>query len=102
MEAGPDSGEALRPWLHLARRSGSLAVGHRAVREALKRGRCHLVVRASDAGESLRRLETGRVPVLVLGDRALLGGWLGRGEVAILGLTDHNLAAGALARIGSG
>jgi len=102
VEAGPDAAEALRPWLHLARRGGSLAIGHRAVRMALRRGSCHLVVRAGDAGESLRRLDTGRVPVLEIGDRVLLGGWLGRGEVAILGLTDRNLAAGALARIGVG
>ena len=93
---------AVLPYLHLARRSRSLAVGHDAVKHALAKGRCKLILMATDAGGSMRRLETGRVPLLELCDKQELGGWLDRGEVSILGITDPHLAAGILKRLDTG
>ncbi len=90
------------PYLHLARRSRSLAVGHVAVKQGLQKGRCKLILRAMDAGGSLKRLETGRVPVLELSDKRELGGVLERSEVSILGITDPHLAAGILKRLDDG
>ncbi len=93
-------GELLLPYLHLARRSGSLALGHRAVKQSLSKGRCALLLLASDAGASLRRLETGDTPLLELSeDRRHLGAWIGRGELSILGITSVELAAGMLAKV---
>lgn len=94
--------KSLLPYLHQARRAGSVALGHRAVKQCLARGRCALILRARDAGESLRRLALGRTPLVELADREALGAWLGRRELAILGITDPGLAAGMLARLGRG
>jgi ribosomal protein L7Ae-like RNA K-turn-binding protein len=90
--------EALAPYLHQARRAGALAIGYRAVKQSLSAGRCALLLLATDAGASLRRLPAGATPLLELGDRHTLGAWAGRGELAILGVTDRALAAGMLAR----
>ena len=94
----PDSPpeEVLRSFLNLARKAGRLAIGHHAVRQALGRGRCHLLIFASDAGASLQRLDRGDLPVLRPADKTTLGEWLGRSEVAILGLTDPHMAGALL------
>jgi len=88
----PEAGEALVPYLSLARKAGSLEIGFRAVRRALHRGRVHLLILATDAGASLSKIDTGTLPVISPADRATLGAWLGRKEIAILGLTDPHLA----------
>jgi ribosomal protein L7Ae-like RNA K-turn-binding protein len=90
------------PYLHQARRSGSIAVGHQAVRRDLQRGRCKLILLATDAGGALKRMETGKVPVLTIGDKQSLGDWLDRREVSILGISDPHLAAGIMRRIQAG
>lgn len=90
---------ALLPYLHLARRSGAMALGHSAVKQSLAAGRCSLVVMARDAGASLRRLDTGDTPRLELADRRTLGDWVGRSELAVFGLTSRELAAGVLKRL---
>jgi ribosomal protein L7Ae-like RNA K-turn-binding protein len=96
-----DTFELLLPYLNQARRKRSLELGQEAVRRALAQGRCRLLFLAADAGESLRRMKTGQVPVIELGDRQRLGDWLGREQVAVLGLTDADLAAGILKRLRS-
>ncbi len=100
-EPGPTLAAVLA-YLHLARRSRSLAVGHVAVKQGLKQGRCKLILMATDAGGSLKRLDTGRVPVLELSDKREIGGWLERSEVSIMGITDPHLAAGILKRLDDG
>ena len=97
-----DAGHSLAtilPYLHLARRSGSLAVGHSAVKRCLSSGKCRLVIMAVDAGGSMKRLDLGSVLTLNLGTREELGGWLDRDEVSILGLTDPNLVTGITKRM---
>jgi len=89
---------ALAPYLHQARRAGALALGYRAVKQALAAGRCALLLLARDAGDSLRRLPRGATPLIELADRHALGAWAGRSELSILGVTDPDLAAGLLAR----
>lgn len=91
----------LRAALHMARKSGSLLIGFRAVRQALHRKQCKLLLFAEDAGGSLLRMETGEVPVLRTVDRGTLGAWMGRKEISVLGLTDPNLAQ-AVSRAGEG
>jgi len=85
-------GEVLLPYLNLARKGGSLEIGFRAVRRSLHRGRCHLLIMATDAGASLAKMETGNILILRPTDRVTLGGWLGRKEVSVLGVTDPHLA----------
>ncbi len=87
-----DLREALLPYLNLARKSGGLEIGFRATRRSLHRQRLHLLILASDAGDSLLKMDFGRVPILRLVDRITLGEWLGRKEVSILGITDPHLA----------
>lgn len=89
---------ALAPYLHQARRAGALALGYRAVKQALAAGRCALLLLARDAGDSLRRLPRGATPLIELADRHALGAWAGRSELSIVGVTDPGLAAGILAR----
>lgn len=100
MEPGPEAvAGAILPYLHLARRGANLVLGYRAVKQGLGAGRISLLIMAQDAGASLRRLETGKTPLLELADRQTLGEWLGRQELAILGVTDSQLAAGMLAKV---
>lgn len=85
--------------LGLARRGGFLALGDRATCHALQLGRAKLVVVAGDAGTAIRRrvcrlAELNGVPLVVWGNKALLGMLVGRPECAVLALKNSNLARG--------
>ncbi len=91
-------------YLGLARKGGNLAVGREAVRETLRHRSAALIVMSRDAGLALVRLMTrsGReaeVPLLVCGSKVDLGNALGRGETAVVAVTDAGLADAVL-RIG--
>jgi len=86
------SKEALLPYLNLAKKGGSIEIGFRAVRRSLHRKSCKLLILATDAGESLLKMDLGRLPILRPADRRTLGAWLGRKEISILGITDPHLA----------
>lgn len=83
--------------LGLARRAGKALVGTRSVREGLTSGDVELVVLATDATENARKRlgveRTADVPVRTAADRTSLGQAVGRGPVAVLGVTDAGLAA---------
>ena len=96
-----DELELALPYLHQARRKRSLAVGQEAVKRSLSRGKCRLVLLALDAGNSHRRMKIGSVPIVELADRRRLGAWLGREDVAIMAVTDPDLAVGILKRLRS-
>ncbi|MDX1578825.1 MAG: hypothetical protein R3266_10075 [Gemmatimonadota bacterium] len=70
-------------------------VGTKAVKAAGRRGRVAALVVAGDAAESavarLGRL-ADEVPRLSVGTRTALGRALGRGEVAVVAITDRRLA----------
>lgn len=79
----------------LARRAGELVVGFDQVEEWLRRGRCGLVLTASDgSADGRRRIEAlaGVVPVLDPFDRAELGSAVGREEAVHAGIADRGLA----------
>lgn len=93
-----------RRWLErlgLERKSGRLALGHDQVRAALKAGKAHLLLEASDAApdtaKKMRALATaiGSVPVVALFDREELGLALGRDNVVHAAL----LGAGSASRL---
>ena len=97
------------PWglLGLARRAGRLAAGDHAVRYALQAGRAALVLLARDAGGACRRRFTGLagragVPLVTYGSKAELGAVAGRGECAVLAVTDPGLAAAVRERLPGG
>lgn len=97
--------EEIRGLLGLARRARSLTVGSRETRAGLRRGRVSVMLVAGDGSPRdrdrlLRAAEESDVPAFVLGTRAELGEAVGRATVAVLGVTDRNLAAGVLDRLG--
>jgi ribosomal protein L7Ae-like RNA K-turn-binding protein len=90
--------------LGLARRAGRAAVGTRAVLTAARSRRLEALVVAHDASpNALDRVRgaSRRVPVVKCGTRETLGLALGRGPVAVVGVTDREfarrIAAGVLA-----
>ena len=94
---------ALEPKLHgligLALRSRRVALGRAACRQAAERGTLHVLIVASDAGVSAERDSgvTAAVPrVRCELDKRELGRRAGRMELALLGITDPDLAAGVL------
>ena len=89
----------VQSFVGLARRSGSVALGRSACRRAAHQGKLRLLVLAQGAGASVVR-DSGAaegVPVLQSElDKEQWGQQLGRGSVAVLGITDVDLARGLL------
>jgi ribosomal protein L7Ae-like RNA K-turn-binding protein len=90
--------EKIRRLLGLGARARTVTIGSRDTRAALRRGAVGLVLLAEDGSardrERLLRLaEEVKIPVHTLAvDSILLGEWVGRGKVAVVGVTDRNLA----------
>jgi ribosomal protein L7Ae-like RNA K-turn-binding protein len=83
--------------LGIARRAGSVVVGTRRTREALRRGGVALVVIAADAAagqvakvEGLIRAQG--LPRVRMGDRSALGRAVGGPPVSAVAVTDRRLA----------
>lgn len=85
--------------LGLCKRAGKLSAGDDAAAEIIESHGARLVLLASDAAENLSRRmlrlaeESGCVALTVPFQKAELGQALGRGESAVLALTDLGLAA---------
>jgi len=84
--------------VQVAARTRGLAVGAEAVADALDRQRVPLVIVAQDAGSNAKSLADeaaeGPGPVVrTYGNKASLGAWLGRGEVAVLAVVEFRIAA---------
>ena len=91
--------QRLQGLLGLALRKRAVAFGRTACRRAAERGRLHLVLVASDAGDSA--LRDGAVPATVPSlrvplDKTELGHLTGRAALALLGITDPHLSAGLI------
>ncbi|MCA9754108.1 MAG: ribosomal L7Ae/L30e/S12e/Gadd45 family protein [Gemmatimonadetes bacterium] len=84
--------------LGLGARARSLSLGSRETRAAMRRGQVHLILLARGGSprdqERLERLaEEEGVPLgLLTVDADGLGEWVGRNRVAVIGMTDRNLA----------
>ena len=81
--------------LGLARRAGRVAIGARSVDATARRGRLAVLLVAGDASENaISRLgrEARAAPRLTVGSREQLGRAVGRGEVAVAGVSDPSLA----------
>lgn len=93
--------------LGLARRAGQLAVGTRAVREALADGSARAVVLARDAGENALDRLSGplgrrRPSIVRSAGAAEIGAALGRERVVAAAITDPGLAEALVAGARSG
>ena len=92
-------GAKVESFLGLARRAGALTFGRTACRRAVLAGRCRLLVIALGAGSSVEK-DSGAgslVPVLMSElTKEELGQRLGRASVAVVGMTDVDLARGLL------
>ena len=87
----------------LARRAGELVAGFDQVADWLRRGRCGLVLTASDgSADGRRRIEAlaGDLPVIDPFDRIELGHSVGRDEVVHVGMADGRLANQLLEELG--
>jgi ribosomal protein L7Ae-like RNA K-turn-binding protein len=98
--------EKIQGLLGLARKAGSVLIGSRETRDGLRRRTVRLVLVASDGSPRDRqRLERvareSRTPLVVVGTREELGQGVGRGPIAVVGLTNANLAAAVRARLDS-
>jgi len=93
--------------LGLARRAGSLVAGSEAVKGAARSGSLRAVVFARDAStNAVHRIEPSLlrqgVRSSACGDRAALGAALGKGPIAVVGITDAALARTVLDRLEAG
>jgi ribosomal protein L7Ae-like RNA K-turn-binding protein len=91
--------------LGLGHRAGSLVVGVDGVRDAVRTGRCRLVVFAADASpralEKVEGLRAARgVPRMTGPGAAALGARLGRPPVMVVGVRDPALVRGLLRAAG--
>ena len=90
--------------LGIARRAGSLIAGSEAVKDAARSGSLRAVVFARDASaNAVRRIapsvERQGVRWSACGDRTTLGASLGKGPIAVVGITDASLARAVLGRL---
>jgi ribosomal protein L7Ae-like RNA K-turn-binding protein len=86
--------------LGLARRAGVLLIGRNACKRAAVQGRVALLILARDAGGSAARdagADAAQHTLQCDADKVELGRWVGRSSVAVVAVTDANLAAGILA-----
>lgn len=88
--------------VRLARRAGEIAVGVRLGREAVRAGRAAAVLVADDLGPGRRerlaaRCREAGVPIYGGWTKDGLGELTGRPAVAVLTITDRNVAAGIAA-----
>ena len=92
-------GAKVESFLGLARRAGALTFGRSACRRAVLAGRCRLLVIARGAGSSVEK-DSGAGPQvpIVLSEltKEEMGQRLGRASVAVVGMTDLDLARGLL------
>jgi len=79
-----------------AHRAGHLVIGTDAVADALGAQRVHLLLVAEDArgrrAELVALAEAAAIPAMAWGTRLALGKFLGRAEVAIIGVREEGMA----------
>lgn len=82
--------------LGLAARAGALIYGTDLVRRAVKAGKIHLAIVASDISdntrEKLHSLELSGVSVIEGPDRGELGALVGKGPLSVIGVVDGQFA----------
>lgn len=95
--AGNSPARSVLNLLGLAARARTLATGTESVRDAVRAGKVHRVILASDAASAQQQkliplLSARRIPYHIAFTRDDLGNALGRNPVAAVGLLDRNMA----------
>jgi ribosomal protein L7Ae-like RNA K-turn-binding protein len=86
--------EKVKMLIGFANKAGKLVIGRSAVIAAQQRRKLSLIIIAEDASEKNDLADAGaNIPLLRFGSKEILGEWLGRREVAIVGITDSQFAA---------
>lgn len=87
--------EKVKTLMGFANKAGKLIIGRSAVAAAQQRKKLSLIIIAEDASEKNDlMIQAGEnVPQLRFSNKEVLGEWLGRREVAIVGITDDQFAA---------
>jgi len=89
--------DAFWRFLGLAMKAGKLTSGSDALEQGIRTGKVLLAILSEDAGPNTRD-KIGRlcahyqVPLLVRGDRAMIGHWTGKRERVAIGVTDQGFA----------
>ena len=86
----------------LARRAGHVVIGTTAVLGAARAERLRAIIIARDASDNARkrlRAAMERVSTVTGPDRVSLGAALGRGPVAVVGVTDSGIASRLVSRL---
>lgn len=83
--------------LSIAAKSGSVVSGEFSTEKAVKEGKAHLVIVASDASNNTQKMFSNRtefygVPMYVYGDKETLGHFIGKEFRASLAVTNEGLA----------
>ncbi|MDP4118330.1 MAG: ribosomal L7Ae/L30e/S12e/Gadd45 family protein [Bacillota bacterium] len=83
--------------LGLCVKSGGLAPGDSAVKDAILRGRAHFVIIAEDCGENTRKkferlCSEKNVECAVFCKKSVIGRAVGKDEKAVVAVTDKNFA----------
>lgn len=86
----------------MAMRAGRLDIGEGRVQERIRRGQSRLVILAGDAGENTGKkfknmCRYRSLPLISIGDRAVLGQWIGRPFVVVISVSDAGFAEQILA-----
>ena len=102
--AGASPARSVLNLLGLAARARTLAAGTESVRDAVRAGKAHRVILASDAAAAQQQklvplLDARRVPYHIVLSRDELGRALGRNPVSAVGLLDPNLARRVAERV---
>jgi len=97
--------EPAKGLLGLARRAGKVAMGDRAVQQAIRRGRARLIILAVDAAERTRRryirlASLKQLPIAPVASKAALGAVLGSTPKAVCAVCDDNFAQGISMALG--
>ena len=91
--------EKIHSLLRIAQKGRNLMIGRSAVEVLLKRKRAYLVIFALDASEKLKRqiglrCDSYHIPVIILGTKDELGKLCSRESVAVMAVSDENMAEG--------
>jgi len=86
--------QRIKSLIGFAQRAGKLAIGRSAVRATCLRHRCVVILVAHDASDKVIKLvkEMSDIPHHTVSDKQKLGEWVGRNEVAIIGVLDYDFA----------
>ena len=85
--------------LGLARRAGKVITGDESCMKALRGGKARLIIVAADASDNTRKKYADKcahynTKLIIVSDRASIGGAIGRAEQVVIAIEDEGFASG--------